>query len=313
MKAGNNYLAVIVFCLFFACGSNGKKDKITDTPTSGSISIAIDESLRPLLSAELDTFHAFYNQAHITPIYTSEDSAVAVVLKDSARLAIITRHLNQAEEDVFKKLTIVPRQLDIANEAVALIINKSNTDSLFTLNELKSIVEGKVTKWNQREEKKNLGEIQVVFDNPRSGIIRFLSDSIAHIEQLPKNFYAVNNNKLVIDYVSKTPNAVGFIGVSWISDMDDPASNKFLKSIRVASISKGDGYFKPYQAYIASWQYPLRRKITVISRETRVLLGTGFTAFVAGEKGQRIVLKSGMVPATMPLRIVSMKKKKITE
>ncbi len=311
MRAGNNYVIVIVFCLFFSCGSGGKKDKFTDTPTAGNISIAIDESLRPLIYAELDTFQAIYTQAHINPIYTSEDSAVAAVLNDSARLAIVTRHLTKEEEQAFVKLTIVPRQLDIANEGVALVLNKANQDSLFTFEQLKAILEGTLTDWNQVSGKEGLGNIEAVFDNPRSGIIRFLSDSIVHIDKLPKNFYALNTNAAVIDYVSKKKNAIGFIGVSLISDRDDPASNKFLQSVKVASISKNGDYFKPYQAYIASWQYPLRRKVTVISRETRILLGNGFLAFVASDKGQRIVLKSGMVPATMPLRIVSFKKGKI--
>ena len=36
-------------------------------------------------------------------------------------------------------------------------------------------------------------------------------------------------------------------------------------------------------------------------------LGSGFIQFVAGEKGQRIILRSGMVPATMPIRLMQIK------
>ncbi len=119
----------------------------------------------------------------------------------------------------------------------------------------------------------------------------------------------MNSNKAVVDYVSQKPNAIGLIGVSWISDRDDSTAIQFLKSIRVASVSRDDEAVQPYQAYIANRQYPLCRDVFVISREARTGLGTGFTAFVAGDKGQRIVLKSGMVPATMPVRIVSVTKK----
>lgn len=314
MKMRTDYLIVIASSLLLvACGGSGKQEKIRDTPTAGTITIAIDESLRPLLSAEMDTFQGIYDQAHLNTIYTSEDSAIAAVIKDSARVAFVTRHLNKQEEQAFEKLTIIPRQLDIANEGVALVINKANADSLITFDQLKSILEGKLTDWSQISGNKKLGSLEAVFDNPQSGVIRFLSDSVTKIDKLPKNFYGVKNNAAVIDYVSKKPNALGFIGVSWISDKDDPASNKFLNSIKVVGVSRGDKYFKPYQAYIASWQYPLRRKVTAITRETRIALGNGFMSFVAGDKGQRIVLKSGMVPATMPLRIVSFKKKKLED
>jgi phosphate transport system substrate-binding protein len=152
--------------------------------------------------------------------------------------------------------------------------------------------------------------IEIVFDHPNSGLIRHLRDSVAHFEKLPPNVYAAENNAAVVDYVAKTPNALGFIGLEWISDKDDSVSNSFLGKVRVASIAaaKDSASFQPYQAYIALKQYPLRRRITVLSREARAGLGTGFLNFFASERGQRIVLKAGLVPKTMPLRIVRFNK-----
>jgi len=88
-------------------------------------------------------------------------------------VAFVTRHLNKQEEQAFEKLTIIPRQLEIANEGVALIINKQNNDSLITFDQLKMILEGKITKWNQISDKNRLGDLEAVFDNPQSGIIDF--------------------------------------------------------------------------------------------------------------------------------------------
>jgi phosphate transport system substrate-binding protein len=121
---------------------------------------------------------------------------------------------------------------------------------------------------------------------------------------LPPNSFAVSSDSAVVDYVSMNVNAIGFIGSSWISDNDDSTTNKFLGTISVAGLSKGDEYYQPYQAYIAQGEYPLSRDVVVISREARAGLATGFIAFVAGDKGQRIVLKAGLVPGTMPLRII---------
>ena len=66
-------------------------------------------------------------------------------------------------------------------------------------------------------------------------------------------------------------------------------------------------YYKPYQGYIADGTYPFIREVYIINRETFTGLGTGFVNFVAGEKGQRILLKTGLVPATMPIRLVQIK------
>lgn len=48
----------------------------------------------------------------------------------------------------------------------------------------------------------------------------------------------------------------------------------------------------------------------MIKLQTRSGLGKGFVTFVAGEKGQLIILKSGLIPAFPPQRIIQMNKKK---
>ena len=73
-------------------------------------------------------------------------------------------------------------------------------------------------------------------------------------------------------------------------------------------IKTDDDYLKPYKAYIAMKKYPLSRQVYMISRETRSGLGSGFITYVASDKGQRIVLKSGLVPATAPIRLVEIKR-----
>jgi phosphate transport system substrate-binding protein len=67
-------------------------------------------------------------------------------------------------------------------------------------------------------------------------------------------------------------------------------------------------FCKPYQGYIAERSYPFCRDVYMISRETFSGLGTGFVSFVAGDQGQRIILKSGLVPATMPVRLIEIRK-----
>jgi phosphate transport system substrate-binding protein len=108
--------------------------------------------------------------------------------------------------------------------------------------------------------------------------------------------------------VAAEKNCIGVVGVNWISDSDDTTRLSFLKSVKVLEIAmtKDDDFYKPYQAYIAQKYYPLWREVYIISKEAYTGLGTGLTAFIASERGQRIVLKFGLVPATMPVRLVEL-------
>ena len=82
-----------------------------------------------------------------------------------------------------------------------------------------------------------------------------------------------------------------------------------VRSLNVYVLPSAD-FVKPYQGNVALWRlrrppyYPLCRELYVISREGRTGLGTGFASFVAGDNGQRIFLKAGLVPATVPVRLV---------
>ncbi|HEY8937095.1 MAG TPA: substrate-binding domain-containing protein [Cyclobacteriaceae bacterium] len=301
------YSLLVLIILNAACTSKDKNGKPLDGPTTGTIKIAVDESLKPLVEAEIDTFEGLYPTAHIEPLYMSEQEAVDALLKDSVRMIFSTRQLYDNEMAVLKVVNIEPRQMNVAKDGIALILNKSNKDSLFSFEQLQGILEGKTNNWHQLDPSLPSASIDIVFDNPKSGMVRFLNDSVVHMDQLPKNCFAVNTNKAVVEYVSQKENAIGLIGVGWISDDDDSTANQFLGTIRVAGISRNSDHYKPYQAYLATNQYPLRRNIYMVSREARTGLASGFMTFVGSDKGQRIILKLGLVPVTMPVRIVEVK------
>lgn len=301
---------LIVLLMVASCTTHDKSGRRLDSTTSGSIKVAVDESLKPLLDTEADTFESLYMNAHVELVYTSEEEAINLLLNDSVRIAVITRKLIRHEDSLFRKKLLEPTQIVVAKEGIGLIVNKNNPDSTITMGQLHEILTGKITKWNQLDAKNSSADIEVVFDQPTSGIVRYLKDSLK-IDKLPSNCFAVNGNPAVVDHIAATPNALGLIGVSWISDEDDSTANVFLNTVRVVGLSSGIGsaeYYQPYQAYIAQEQYPLIRDITVINPEGRAGLGSGFLAFIAGEKGQRIVLKAGLVPVTMPVRIVEVKR-----
>lgn len=307
----NAVYAVLIVAFVGACTGRSKREYIVDTPTAGHIKIAVDESLKPLMEAEIDAFEGLYANAHIDAIYTSEDEAIALVLKDTARIAIVTRKIRKEEQTVLDTQKIVPNEVKFAKDGIALILHKDNRDTVLQLSQLKEILEGKVNDWKQINKKAASAKIEVVFDHPNSGIIRYLRDSLGDFGNLPANCFAVNSNEAVVDYVSKKKNAIGLIGVGWISDNDDSTSNRFMQQIKVAGITRSSEAYEPFQAYIAQKLYPLSRDIFMVSRETKPRLGSGFVAFVASEKGQRVVLKLGLVPTTMPIRIVEVNREPI--
>lgn len=303
-----------VISLFIAgCGSGTKNNTIDETVTSGNIKIAVDEAYQLLFDTEIYTFESFYKYAKINASYKPEGDAITQFMNDSARVVITNRKLTDAEEKLLTSKKIIPKTTAIAHDALAFIVNNDNPDTLIRYQQIADIFTGKISKWNQLDPKSGATDINVVFDNTRSCNTRFIKEKFDLTNDFPANCFAVKTNSDVISYVEKNKNALGIISVNWISDKDDSISHEFLKKIKVMYVgAKGDSEdndncYKPYPGNIADGSYPLIRDVYMINRETFNGLGTGFVQFVAGDQGQRIVLKSGLVPATMPVRLVEVK------
>jgi len=293
--------------VFLGC-TKKEEGVVLDTMTSGKVKIVVDESYKPIFDTQLDVFHSDYPAAKITPIYLPEAEMMNKFLaSDSLHVAVVSRELTAQEKQYFEKIKVVPIITKVAKDAIALVVHPSMGEVSLTVSQLKDIFSGKIRSWSGVGAKG--GDIKVVFDNPNSSSARYISEQFTGGGKLPDNIFATKQTSDVLNYVAENVGVLGVIGVNWISDLDDPTNPSFSKKIEVVAVAKSEGeeYFKPYQAYIARKDYPLTREVSVISREGRSGLGKGFSFFVASDKGQRIILKSGLVPATAPLRLIKAK------
>jgi phosphate transport system substrate-binding protein len=306
------FLNMMALAMFGACNSSSvKHDPYTDTPTSGEIMIVADESYQPLVQVQIDTFMEIYKYAKISVKYLPETEVFNELMNnDSVRLAIVARDLTAAEKTYFEQQKIIPRSLKIAEDAIALIVNRDNPDTAITYEQLQRIIKGEITSWKQLNSGGINDSVRIVFDKNGSANSRFLNEQFLSGKKFPSNFYATNSNAAVVDYVSANKGSMGVISINWISDADDSLAGAFLKRVNVVALSlpdtgkTGKDFYKPYQAYIALKQYPLLRDVVIVNREGRNGLGTGFASFVAGDKGQRMIRLMGLLPATMPIRLI---------
>ncbi len=300
-----------------SCQETGKDGKLLDTPTSGSIRIAVDESFQPIVESHIDTFQKLYPDARVRASYLPETQAVEEFMaSDSVRDIIMSRRLTKDEDAEMARLNLIPTTVSIALDGVAIILHPSNPDSLLTVAQLAELCSGRFTRWQQINPESKQGDVAVVFDNANSSTARYVKDSVLHGAALSKALFATKTNPELIEYVATHPGAMGILGVNWLSDGDDPTVKGFLRKVRVVALSSKNSsptaadYMQPFQGYVALSKvkgrahYPLTREIFIISREGRSGLGTGFASFVAGDKGQRIFLKAGLVPASVPVRLV---------
>lgn len=288
-------ISVLFVVACFAIAGCGPDPNVpTDTLTTGKVDISVDETYQPIIEQELKVFDSSYPEAHITAHYKSESDCIKDLLENKARIALVTRPLNAAELKYCTENSIAPSSLEIARDAVAVIVNPASPDTALTIENLKAILTGQYkTKYT------------VVVDNEGSSTVRFMTDSILRGQAPGKNIYAAKGNPAVVDYVAKNPAAIGLIGLSYVSDDRDSTTGSFLSKIKVVAIQdpKTGEFNKPYQAYVALRTYPLTRHLWYINRETWNGLGSGFANFMAHERGQLIFFHSHLFPIRINIQI----------
>lgn len=294
--------------LLMACGGSGSAPA---DDSMSEVNIAVDETLQPIMEEELKVFNARFPDAILNERYVPETDALNLLLEDSLRLVLATRPLTESEQksiwDVYQLKT---RQQKVAYDAVALIQNRENPDSLITVGDVKRILNGTITTWKELGSSLK-GNIEVVFDNSNSSLVRYVRDSICGGQDFKGIVKEGGDNRKVIEYVAQTPGALGIVSVDWLRNPADTSRLTFDPSIRVMSVSssavaEGGNSFQPFEYYIATGQYPWIRTIYMITTDPRQRsMGLNFYFFVSDEAGQLIITQSSQLLPIMPVHIRS--------
>jgi phosphate transport system substrate-binding protein len=266
--------------------------------TYGKATILVDNTIQPIVEDVLAVFHSVYNNAHIHQVNLPENELMRA-LRDTSQIAVMPRRFTAEEEAHFRKRKIEPKVTEFATDAIALITSRTATDTVLELEELYRAMRGntssKVTK--------------LVFDNANSSTVKFLMQQ-AGVKTLPsKNIYALKSNEEVIKFVRANKDAIGIVGVNWMLQppnelVEDVENVRVLALDNVKNDKAGKKYYKPSQGNIARGLYPLTRKLYVLNYQGKKGLGMGFATYISAPEGQRIILKSGLVPIKIPPREV---------
>lgn len=277
--------------LLISCNQTSRS-KDAETILKGSASIFVDETLTPIVEDQVAVFENKY-EAKIKIISKSESETVNSLFNEKSAIAILSRTLTTEERKIFEQRKINPKITVFATDAIAFIANKKNKDTLVSLEDVINFMQGK-----------SVTSIKgLVFDNLNSSTVRYMN-SLAGINEIPqKGVFSFKTNDEVIKHVSENEGLIGVVGVNWLSQ-PKPAMQKFVNNVNTLRVKglTGNEYFLPSQNNIAEKKYPLARDLYIINCQGYSGLGMGFASFVGGDIGQRIILKSGLLPVRIPTR-----------
>lgn len=295
MKRNIGYLLVVLLFSVSGCKQNTKVLP-ADQYHNGHIVIACDNDFRYVMEQQREVFEAIYPGASITFDYMSDAEIMKKLYKRELQEAVIGRQLTAEESEALTRIDSThPREHLMAKDALAFIVgNKSPIKSL-----------NYERLFSNEQQMLNNDNFTFVFDGKQTSLVKSFQ-LFSGVNKSLKVF-ALDSIEAVIDYVNQHDGAIGAIPYAKISDEDNPQMQQLLKNVNIISVEKKDSTGRTTvsvasEADISIGAYPFIRPLNYVICNPYERVGTGFANFIFKKQGQKIFLKAGLIPTTMPER-----------
>jgi len=301
------YLFAFFVLLYTGCNYN----QMQSVTTTGHLTIDVDENEQPLLKKEVDEFTRLNKDSHIDVKIKTSNEVIADLINGDVKTVVVDRDFTPQESDILTKYKIDVKKHKFALNGIAVIVNPANPVIKLNFNELKKIFNGDITDWKDLDgDNKGVYKagLKVFIARPNSAIHNIFKEEALANREYSKSALVCSTSTQMLDEIKTSKAAIGFISMSWITRFADTLDTivKPLKIAAVDSVGRVSDYIGLHQAYIANNTYPLLMSAYVISRDFDMDLSVGFISFLLAYDGQKIVLNSGLVPVTQPVRIIQL-------
>jgi len=304
----NNIPALLFLVAGLSCIWVGCEEQKSETPTKGTVTVLVSESVQPVIEAEQQKFQDLYPQAHVNLVSMTAREAITHLFNDTTQLIVSSRPLNHEERNVASRSNLKFAEYKIAVDGLAFLVNNLNTVKELRTTQLDSIYSGLITQWKGVGGK--MQPIIIALPDQNSADFEVVSTKVLHGKRFTAPANPIKSSHEMLDFVSKIPGALGVVSISWLGEKKENVQILDLMDPAAAdSLDIKGQYFAPLQAHLYRHFYPVTSDVYIYSKADNYGVAAGFTAFITSAPGQKIVLNLGLVPATMPVRLVELTNK----
>ncbi len=209
---------------------------------------------------------------------------LAALVAGTTDIAMASRKIKFDEKVKIQEAGRSVTETVIAYDALAVVINPSNTVSQLTREQLESIFTGKITNWKQV----GGADLKIVCYSREtsSGTYEFFKESVLKNKNYMSSILSMPATGAIIQSVSQTKGAIGYVGLAYM--------NKDVKALKV-SYDKGKTYVAPSVATAKDKSYPVVRPLFYYYSKTAKQDVKALVEYVLSQKGQSIIQEVGYI------------------
>lgn len=239
----------------------------------------------PLSQKEAEVFMKKNAGSAITVTGGGSGVGFSALISGTTDIAQASRSIKMDEKLKMQDAGKAYKEVTIAYDALAVIVNPANKVSQLTREQLEGIFTGKITNW------KEVGgedlKIIVYSRETSSGTYEFFKEHVMLKKNYVSSALLMPATGAIVQSVSQTKGAIGYVGLAYLE--------KNVKALKV-SYDKGKTFIAPSVEGAKTRTYPITRPLFyyyLASVEKQV---KPYVDFVLGAEGQKIVLNEGYVP-----------------
>jgi len=175
----------------------------------------------------------------------------------------------------------------VAKDGVAIVVNPANTIQNITLDQVRDIYTGNITRWSQIPGSgiSYSSAIEVIGRDSASGTRSFFDAFVLHHGTPTSKMLEKNSNGAMIGSVAQDPSAIGYVTIGFLNE------NTKAVPIRINNLT----VVNPTVANVKTKTYPLYRDLYLVTNGPPSGLAGDFINYLLSPEGQKIVADEGYV------------------
>jgi phosphate transport system substrate-binding protein len=249
-----------------------------------TIKISGSTTVLPIIQKAADQYMAVHPDADIQVSGGGSGVGIQAIGAKTVDIGMSSREVTKTEMAKYPAFVVT----SVAQDGIAVVVNPANEIQYITLDQIKDIYLGKITKWTQITGANVPGtnnQIVIIGRDSASGTRTYFDETVLLKATPSKNMLEKNSNGAVLQTIAQTPGSIGYVSIGFVS--------KDVKALPIWY--NAQKFVAPTIDNVKSKTYPVSRDLYVITNGQPGGLTGDFIKYILSPEGQKIVSDEGYV------------------
>jgi len=243
-------------------------------------------TILPIMQIIAEEFMAQNEDIEVTVGGGGSGVGISALLDGITNIVMASRQMKEEEWQKAEEKGLDIREIEIAKDALSVIVNSLNPISEIDIDTLQQIYTGKINNWPDLGVALD-GGIVIISRDTNSGTFEVFNEHVLKGEELVDKALRLSSNQAVLNEVTTNSNAIGYVGLGYTQQGGDK-----IKALTVNGVEAS-----PEKAL--SGEYPLSRGLYLYVNGEPQGAVKKLIDFILGPEGQTIVEEEGFVPLSL--------------